>query len=332
LVISYGILQWQNSVVERLVLTLVFLTVVSRFVCFPFSFTSQYFIDVAVDDPSVVGVKPIECHFIVDQKDLDYRNTNLPLRGKVVRAGLWNRSQDHHRALAFTLPKINFVHGEQQPQAGGSTAIGSIGSQIIVCIHESIEYIPGESCAAPCPVLENIAASNTENSGRVFRTTQETIKLDVPKEEEKNLKDKKVMRSTAGTATLAKKKPQAPVVPVVKTALAAQKTAPKSEPAKPKKKYCRGPHLATVTLNYCSTVGLILLGVLPKPHPDWKPTNSTVTGPPPPPPVANLDEITETITYKDDFGLEHQAVQFDLTGLSDDNHNETKKKGTDVGE
>jgi hypothetical protein len=93
------------------------------------------------------------------------------------------------------------------------------------------------------------------------------------------------------------------------------------------KKFVRRKHITTITIEYCSTVGLIVAGVLPKPYPDWKPPghyaaalseNDIAVS------RVNLDKITETITYKDDNGLEHQAFQLDLTELSDDEEKDGK--------
>lgn len=121
-----------------------------------------------------------------------------------------------------------------------------------------------------------------------------------------------MLRSAPGTVKL-------PIQDQPPLSVKTAKLPPCKKPAAPKVKWYPGRHLATITLKYCSTVGLIATGVLAKPTADWKPPSSKMN-------MAtdlssntmDLDAITQKVYHKDSYGLQRQVVQTDLTGLDDD--------------
>jgi len=270
---------------------------------------AQYFIDVKLVDPSgAKNADKINAHFIVDKKDLGYQQ-NIPMNGSVSRAGIKLVDGDRG-ALAFSIPKITLVDTASSHAGSQDDFTESFCGSVIVCIHETVVATAGSTPSA-CPTTASLPARNS----RTFRPTA-TATLDIPAQEENMFKDKKVMRSTAGTAVLSCKKPQDSSKPVKKkpAPVATKETTTKNV----KKTYQRGPHIATITLNYCSTVGLIAVGVLPKPYPGWKPNKAAAVVAARPSSVDLAKVVSDKISYEDSNGLKHEAFHYDLTGLSDD--------------
>jgi len=189
--------------------------------------------------------------------------------------------------------------------------VSSFG-QVTVCIHETNVVPSGSSWKME--ECETLAALSTPTATTTFES-KETLEV-ATVQDQKNLKDKKVMRSIAGTATLNTSSKPATTKPP-------GKAAPKKPVIKPPQKQTmlqRGSYVASVTLHYCSTVGLIHVGVLEKP-PGW------INNPAPLPgrasasqPSMDLSKIppAEKISFKDDeTGLKREVFQYDLTGLSD---------------
>lgn len=289
----------------------------------------EYYIQVQWLDRSATGnANLIEAHFFVDQKGLDYYRC---LRiGNILQSGLRNNVDGSYRALAFTLPKLNFVAPTQGPTTSAVSPSSMFG-EVTVCIHERI-ITTQRLRDMKCPVEESIVASSLDRASSValFHSEDKADKasLDVCQDEKNATGGKKVFRSKPGTNVLAPTKPKNNPKKAVVASNAVEK--PKSIPKKvvffsnvvKKKKFvkkpkrARGRHLATITLKYCSTVGLIAAGVLENPNPDRKrhsTSNSAATQVSQSAQLQNLNAITETITYTDDHGLSHQAIQIDLT-------------------
>lgn len=313
---------------------------------------AEYFVDVELTDQHLVpgGPRRLEVHVLVDGKDLGWRHF-LSRPGATLREGL--RDDHGKRAFAFALPKLGYVPKVASTQKGGSPSAESFKSQVIVCVHESVEKKPGVF-KMPCPTCEQIAALEEDSDEsdddlldndfslaapskpkpkevKLFKPTTKEVKIHVPSTANKAaLVKKKEMRSVAGKTTIPKKvtPPAAPKKAVI------TKFKPASKPPLAMARrwvpppHVRGKHVTTITIKYCSTVGLIVAGVLPKPHPDWMPpghspysADTTMSVQDMAAARAKLEKITKTISYKDDNGLQHQAFQLDLTELSDDDDN-----------
>lgn len=271
---------------------------------------AQYFIDVKlVDRSGVKNADKICAHFIVDKKDLGFRQ-NIPMNGSVARAGIKLVDGDRG-ALAFTIPKIKYVDTHSSQAGSHADFTESFCGSVIVCIHESVLATAGSTSSA-CPTAASLFSARISP---IFRPTT-TANLDIPAQEENVFKDKKLMRSTAGTAVLNRQKPRDASKPVQnKPVPAATKT---KNTKKVTKTYQRGPHIATITVNYCSTVGLIAVGVLPKPYPGWNPNKAGAVVAALPSSMDLAKVVSDKISYKDSNGLKHEAFHYDLTGLSDE--------------
>eukprot|EP00977_Amphora_coffeiformis_P016554 scaffold5158_cov153-Amphora_coffeaeformis.AAC.3 len=302
-----------------------------------------YFIDVELLDLSLIprGVH-LGTHIFVDGKDLGWIHWFSSSR-TYLREGI--RQNDGKRALAFALPKLGYV--PERDGSNGEQSAESFQSQVMVCIHECIERTRGVY-EMLCPTCKRIASMEEDGDDsdaavdehrpkkvKLFNPTTKKVKINVPATESTFcLVKKKEMRSVVGKTIIPKVTPPAHVAipkvathaPVtnIKSGISKKitlKTVRRSAPVLVQKAYVLGKHITTITIKYCSTVGLIVAGVLPKPHPDWKPSglyatafseNDIAVN------RVNLEKITETITYTDNNGLKHQAFQLDLTELSDD--------------
>lgn len=270
---------------------------------------AQYFVDIQlVDRNAFVGKKRIQAHLFVDEQDIGYRY-HIPSNGNIVRKGL--HSTDGDRALAFALSRLNVVNASSA-ENGSCNSILLVCGQVIVCFHGvSIIY-----CGAKVFPMEtkfkthNTAASDAnEFSSR----NNEMSTIDVTTTQEAKLKNQKVMRCIAGTATVSRVKKTS--IAEAETETATVSCDNSATVSSTEKASFLGQHVTTVTLNYCSTVGLIMVGVLEKPYPEWNPMNGIVKTRP----TVALEAYDKTkdsvTTYHDSDGLAHEAILVDLTDL-----------------
>lgn len=239
---------------------------------------AQYFVDIQLikSDDVLDSAKQVKAHLIVDEHDHGCHAV-IPSNGDLERMGMYH--QNEIRSLAFTLSRLNVVK-EAGVENGSCNSITPACGQVIVCFHEeSAGCCPYDFC--PTHAKLNLKA--------LFLRYKEMASIDVTTSQEMELKNKKVMRSVEGTATISQNFNMIEVD--------------------------FGRHLTTVTLNYCSAAGLIMVGALEKPYPEWGPMNGIVRKRP----AAALeadDKIKESITtYHDSNGLAREAFLIDLTNL-----------------
>jgi len=267
---------------------------------------AQYFIQVELVNqggwPRVKSGKALAC-ITIDKQDLGYGKL-VSLNGGAKRAGIATKEGD--RALKFVMPRLNV-----DAKKAGPDPMAPLFGEIVVDMYET--WLTTYMAPVVSPSSSSSASSAGSTNSDAF-PSEVTMKVDVPEE----LKDAKVMRSTEGTAMLPGfKPPKEAASPAALSPLCGKKYKPSFQL---ESKYEWGSLITSIRLRYCSTVGLIVAGVIPKPSPTWTPKDAVAARAP----AASLPSfdhskvVSQKINYQDDNGMAHEAMQYDLTGLSDD--------------
>lgn len=245
--------------------------------------------------------------FTVDKTPLGYGQP-LFLHGTAERAGILTK--EGVRAFEFVPPTLN-VDADKT----GPNPMAPLYGEVVVSFHETWQT----TYMAPVVSPSSFGSSAGSTNSSAF-SAKATMKVDIPAELEKA----KVLRSTAGTAMIPEYMPaeEAPS-PAAVSPLCGKKSKPSF---RLKSEYEWGPLITTIRLRYCSPVGLIVAGVMPKPRPDWTIQDAVPARAPAatPPSFDHSKVVSQKINYQDDNGMAHEAMQYDLTGLSDDDDDDDK--------
>ena len=187
----------------------------------------------------------VRANFKVDGVDLGYHH-NYPSPKQNDFKGNWSRKDGVSQHTSF---KFNIAQTRGDGEEQGASA-GMMTGKVEMVLHEL-----GEVSYQMPKELKDYSATKQEEA------LEERSKLGDAK-----MKGKKCLVSTAGSVSLNENSSVKPESKAKSEAKSKTKKTPK-----PVAKYAKGKYITTVTLNYCSTVGLILNKTL-----DAPPEESTV--------------------------------------------------------